>query len=105
MSRLFARFSSAVPQVMHGGHECGGAPAPPHFGDEANDPAELREVRLLSIKAMLEEAAGLQVHAAEHVRVAMLRVQQGERAEARAECHNRCVSAKFRPYRGQHIDR
>ena len=59
--------------------------------DEARDAREAREVSLVTVEAPAEEAAGLEEEAAGEPGVAEVRVQRGERAEARAHQHRRAV--------------
>src|SRR5581483_12192270 len=67
-----------------------------HRADEARDPAIAREARLVLVPPLPEEAARLEQEAVEQLRVAPVRVQHGERSEARPHPDPYAVRHAFR---------
>src|SRR5205807_5631684 len=63
-----------------------------HLADEAHDPPEARKPAfLVAVEPRPEEAARLEEEPADHAWLAELRVQSGERAQARSEHDRRPV--------------
>ena len=72
------------PARDHGRHARDVAAPAVHAADEARDPGEPREPRLVPVEAAPEEAARLQEEAGEGARMEPVGVEGGQRAEARA---------------------
>jgi len=72
-----------------------------HVPDEARDAREAGEPELVAIETPPEKAAGLEEEAAEQARVAEVRVQRRDRAEARSQQH-RWAFGRSMPQGGRH---
>jgi hypothetical protein len=84
-------------------HRCDEAAAAVHLPDEARDPCKPPEPGLVQVVAAAEEAPRLQEEAGREAGVAHVRVERGDRAEARAHQHRASSHRRSLGRERQHV--